>query len=446
MNPADAAQAPAGGRAPIDSRTLWIPQMSRGGSVAFAAALRAFGVEARVCPDSDEHTLALAARHTSGDECLPARVTLGAFLAVTDRPDFDPDRHAFFMPTADGPCRFGQYAPYIRQVLVDLGLGRVAVVSPSSRDGYQGLGDRVHEFMRHGHRALVAADILRKLLHRVRPYEVNPGDTDGVHARSLESIERVLERPDVPPGQRMTRLETAIREARDEFRRVVSRPTRRRLLIGVVGEIFCRLTPFTNDSIVQKIEALGGEVVLAHLAEWIEYTNLEVQQRLRRRGRRWSRAMVLAKLTERVQHHDAHRLHRIVRHDLRGREEPAVRRILRYGEPYLPHMAALGEMALSVGKSVFHFHQGCDGVADVSPFTCMNGIVTEAVYPRVSADLDGVPIRNFFVDSGGGHLDRDLEIFMELARSYRARKRITPRYPAWFPPDGGAGEAGASRG
>jgi predicted nucleotide-binding protein (sugar kinase/HSP70/actin superfamily) len=230
---------------------------------------------------------------------------------------------------------------------------------------------------------------------------------------------------------------SVLRASRDQFRRVPSRPTRRRLLIGVVGEIFCRLTPFANESIIRKIEALGGEVVLAHLVEWIAYTGLEVQQRLRRQGRRWSRAMVVARLTDLIQHHDARRLYRVVGEDLRGFEEPAVRRVLRYGQPYLPHTAALGEMALSVGKAVFHYHQGCDGVADVSPFTCMNGIVTEAVYPRVSADLDGMPIRNFFVDSACGHIDRDLEIFMELARSYRARKKVSPRYPAWVPPDSG---------
>ena len=167
---------------PLDGKTVWIPQMSRSASTVFAAALRGVGIDARICPDSDEHTLALASQHTSGDECLPARVTLGAFLTVAGQPGFVPDRHAFFMPTADGPCRFGQYAPHIRQVLVEVGLGAVTVVSPSSRDGYKELGNRANELMRVGYQALVCADILRKLLHRVRPYEVNPGDTDAVHA------------------------------------------------------------------------------------------------------------------------------------------------------------------------------------------------------------------------------------------------------------------------
>ncbi|MGA2263632.1 MAG: hypothetical protein ABSH28_19625 [Acidobacteriota bacterium] len=100
-----------------------------------------------------------------------------------------------------------------------------------------------------------------------------------------------------------------------------------------------------------------------------------------------------------------------------------ITRLFDYSDPYLPHEGSLGEMTLSVGKAVFHYHQGCDGVVDISPFTCMNGIVTEAIYPKVSADHDDIPIRNFFFDGTQTDLDRDVGIFMELARTYQARKK-----------------------
>ena len=103
--------------------------------------------------------------------------------------------------------------------------------------------------------------------------------------------------------------------------------------------------------------------------------------------------------------------------------------MLRYAEPYLPAAGALGEMTLSVGKTVFHYHQGCDGVVDVSPFGCMNGIVTEAIYPRVSADCDDMPIRNFFFDGTGTSLGHVIDVFMELARSYQARRKVRRVYP-----------------
>jgi predicted nucleotide-binding protein (sugar kinase/HSP70/actin superfamily) len=91
-------------------------------------------------------------------------------------------------------------------------------------------------------------------------------------------------------------------------------------------------------------------------------------------------------------------------------------------------------MTLSVGKAIYLYHQGADGIVDISPFTCMNGIVSEAVYPAVSAEHEDIPIRSLYFDKVGGHLDRDLEIFLDLARAYQQRKRIARRYPAYFAP------------
>ena len=67
-------------------------------------------------------------------------------------------------------------------------------------------------------------------------------------------------------------------------------------------------------------------------------------------------------------------------------------------EPYLPVDGAFGEMVLNVGKAVCLAQYGVDGIIDISPFTCMNGIVSEAIYPRLSRDLGGIPIRTFYFD------------------------------------------------
>jgi len=419
----DRAENASERRQSITGRKLWVPQMSHGGAVAFAAAFRSVGIDAHVCPDSDARTLELGGKYTSGEECLPARVTLGNFLKVVEQPDFVPEKTAFFMPTADGPCRFGQYAPYLSKVMRDIGLGDVMVFSPTSRDGYQGMGDQVNELMRNALRGLIAADALRKMLHKTRPYEVNRGDTHAVHLQAIRGVEQVMERRGLPTEQRMRLLETALTEARGEFRRIPVRNMRSRPLIGVVGEIFCRLTPFTNDFLIRKIEEFGGECALAHLLEWVWYTNLEQRKRLQQSGRTFSRAMLAVNIKNHIQHKDEHRLYKVFEEDFRGYEEPGVQQIFEYSEPYLPHDGALGEMTLSVGKAVFHYHQGCDGVVDISPFSCMNGIVTEAVYPKISADHDDIPIRNFFFDGTQLDLDRDVGIFMELASTYQARKK-----------------------
>jgi predicted nucleotide-binding protein (sugar kinase/HSP70/actin superfamily) len=80
-------------------------------------------------------------------------------------------------------------------------------------------------------------------------------------------------------------------------------------------------------------------------------------------------------------------------------------------------------MVLNVGKSICLARRGADGIIDISQFTCMNGIVCEAVYPRISRDLGGIPMRNFYFDGTQSDLDRDLGVYLELAHNYQRRKK-----------------------
>ena len=72
-------------------------------ALAMVAAFQACGGEAEALPDSDDETLELGRRLTSGKECYPLILTTGDLAKLVQRPDFDPDHSAFFMPSADGP-------------------------------------------------------------------------------------------------------------------------------------------------------------------------------------------------------------------------------------------------------------------------------------------------------------------------------------------------------
>jgi predicted nucleotide-binding protein (sugar kinase/HSP70/actin superfamily) len=206
-----------------------------------------------------------------------------------------------------------------------------------------------------------------------------------------------------------------------------------RPLIGIVGEIFCRLNRFSNEELARKVEEQGGETWLSDIAEWVWYTNSEKRLRIRDEGVNVTARLAKAKMKEMVQRSDEHALFKPFEEDFVGIEEADnVEEILECAAPYLPRRGALGEMVLSVGKSAFIHKKGADGVIDISPFSCMNGIVCEAVYPRVSEDHDGMPIRNFYFDGTQVDLEQQIGIFLELARSYRDRKTTERRYPSYF--------------
>lgn len=394
-----------------------------------AAAFRSIGVDARVSPPSDEATLAISAKVTTGEECLPQRVVLGNFLKVLKTDDQDTGQTAFFLPTSSGPCRFGQYAPFLRKVLKDMKHDDVLVFSPTSSDGYESIAANKIRFLRTAWRAIVISDILRKLLLYYRPYERDEGATENVHTACLDDACTILSDGSLRPAEQRRRLVGSMEGARDRFRDIPLKETLgSRPLIGAVGEIYLRFNAFSNQEIIRRIERLGGEVWIADISEWVWYTNCEEKRKLREHGKGMSFDMLDVVVRHRIQHRDEKTLWAPLEKTFASRRDVHVERLLEFSRPYLPSNMALGEMTLNAGNAVAFYRAGCDGVVDISPFTCMNGIVTEVIYPMLSKDHDDIPIRIFYFDGVPFDLDRDLEIFMEQVKAYRRKKPIH-RFP-----------------
>lgn len=407
----------------IHDRTLWLARMPYGGSRMLAAAFRSIGLDARVTPDEDSRTLELGGKYTSGDECYPQRIVLGDYMKLVEDAKLDPKKTAVLLPTANGPCRFGQYIGLLRRILDDQGYDDMAILSFTSADGYAGVGDQAPALIRTAWRAVVVQDILLKLLLMIRPYEVHPGDTDTVYLASLDSMGELIARQGIDHKERMADLKAGLQRAKKAFLAIPVK-NEDRPLIGIVGEIFCRLNTFANNELIRHIEAQGGECWLSGVGEWVWYTNEEAFRRHREEKRRMSKDWLRTFITSRIMHTDEEALMEGFHDVFTHHREPHVTKILDYARPYLPQEGALGEMVLSTGGAIYLYHQGADGIIDISPFTCMNGIVTEAIYPRVSKDHDGIPIRVFYFDGTHSDLDRDVGIFLELAQTYKRRKKI----------------------
>ena len=363
----------------------------------------------------------MGGKHTSGDECFPAKITTGDFLKIAQQPGFDAKRTVFFMGTTDGPCRFGP-CPVSAGGPREQGYGDVQVLSPHGEHGYSDFQDFDTAFVRTAWRALVSADILRKLLLQTRPYETLPGEADRTFRESLDDFCRTLERSCSDSRCQMRSLTASLLRARARFHAVPARFDSRRPLIGIVGEIFCRLDDFSNQDLVRRLEDQGAECWMADISEWIAYTNMEEVRNLRLVGRACSWEMIKSKLRSRIQHADEHALRALFVEDFAGYEEPGIEEVLELAQPYLPFPGAEGEMVTNVGRSAYLALHGADGIVDISPFTCMNGVVSEAIYPKLSRDYAGIPVRNFYFDGQQSELDRDIGIYLELARSYLEKK------------------------
>jgi len=404
-------------------RTIWLPPMHPFGTHLFASAFRSHGFDARVLPDETKETFELGRSLTRGSECLPCALTLGTFIKVL-RAEPRGGKHAFFMPTSKGPCRFGQYTVLHRQVLEREGLGEeVAILAPASNNAYQGLTSPMRRSL---FRAIACADILLKAQCKVRPYEVTPGETDRVVAEGVALLCKTTEEH----GDLCAALRTAIQKIA-----AVKTAGPRKPLVGIVGEIYVRNNTYANEDVIGAVETFGGEAWMLPITDWLLYTSsLEnYKEEFPTTIVSWEKADTL--ITYTWMKHWEKKLMEAASPFLDDRHEPRFQECLDIATPYIAFYLG-GEGKLSVGRAIKFAQQGAAMVVNCAPFGCMPETVATAIYGRLSADVD-MPIVSLFYDGSGGQ-NRRLEVFLNNAVRGRrgvagisqgADLHIPPTYP-----------------
>lgn len=392
-----------------NERKIFIPLMCDH-AYPLAAAFRRFGTDAEVLPESNEETLEWGRKYSSGKECYPFIVTLGDLVRKVREPGFEPKRSAFLMPSANGPCRFGQYNRMQRIVLDRLGYGDVEIFAPDSRNSYSDFAGVGAGFERLAWQGMAATDILQKLVWEIRPYEREAGHTDGVYRQALDLICRTVEAGDEKVADAMPRV-------RGMFEAISVDKRERKPLIGAVGEIFLRSNAFSNSQIVRKLEALGAEVWVAPFTEWVFYVNHRYMEDCIRERRfvAWLKGFI----KDWVQKRDEHRLAESVKSLLLNKHEADTREILKHSMPYMHHSFG-GEAILSIGKAVDFVQRDVSGIVNIIPFSCLPGMVVTAISKRFREDFGGIPWLNMTYDGQeeAGAQTR-LEAFVYQVGQYR---------------------------
>ncbi len=373
-----------------DGRRIYVPYMLDHGFV-LSAAMRYCGAESEALPASDELTLELGRKYTSGKECFPSIITTGDFVKKTLSPDFDPDNAAFFMPGASGPCRFGQYNKLHRMVLDELGLPQVPILVFDQTQNYRqhvtalGRGFRLQAW-----RSMHVLDWVQKMLLERRPYEVNKGETDAIYQEWLEQLVKLTE-------QDNSQFESFSRRVRSAFEAMKIDKSTPKPRIGIVGEIFVRSNQFANDFIVRKLENLGAQCSLPPFEEWLKYTDYQRRRRSRLHIEGGWRDWAKEKLTELVQERTSEPLTRQFEGAIKDfAHEAPTSEILSRGSAYLsPELE--GEAILSMGRVVEYAEHGYNGIVNVIPFGCMPGTIVSMLLHQFRRDY-GLPVFNLVVE------------------------------------------------
>ncbi|MFA5811204.1 MAG: acyl-CoA dehydratase activase [bacterium] len=382
-------------------RTLWIPPMHPYGSPLLAAALRSVGMPAQPLPPETVESFSLAKSYCRGTECVPAPATIGAFLHVLANSDA-PEKEALFMPSAKGPCRFGQYHTLHRLILDEAGYKDTHIEAWSDESGTYGTDMKTSRRL---FNAILTADLLYKARCRVRPYAANRDEFDAIMQGELQRAIHATERgADIKTAL----CETATRLAS------VPRLSVKKPIVGIVGEIYVRLNPFTNGRLVETIEDAGGEAWVAPISEWLQY--LAFLDKVFAREDRMGLVTLLKKtLKNTFMMHEERALTKRMLPIIKDRLEPPIKSTLAAGERFFPRRFD-GESILTVGRAVEFAAQGAALIINCAPFGCMPGTLTSGIFQKLERELN-VPIVSLFFDG-----EADLS---HLVRTYMANLDVT---------------------
>ncbi|GBD97090.1 MAG TPA: CoA protein activase [Nitrospirae bacterium] len=403
-----------------NNKIVYIPRMSDH-AFGLAAAFKKCGLDAEVMNAPDTETVKIGRRYISGKECYPCAITTGDMVKKAMSDDFDPDRAVFFMPSGAGPCRFGQYNVLHRLVLDEVGLPQVPIYAPNQDESlYTELGMVGKDFTTQAWRGIIAIELLVKCLHETRPYEINKGETDNLYKEYLSRVGETLQSRNGTMPQFLNDMRRSFSE--------IPKTRDKRPLIGIIGEIFVRHNAFANESIIRKIEALGGEAWLAPVEEWIYYINFTGLRKslARLRNKDFSKEnfkdILSTVITRYVQNKIEHNFSEPFEGFLRTLREPSTKEIIKNASPYL-HVSFEGEAILSMGKAMDFVKKGASGIISAMPFGCMPGTIVSALLKGLKEDT-GIPCLSVAYDGAEATCSEiQLEAFMYQASNY---KKVQP--------------------
>lgn len=338
----------------------------------------AAGAEVVLPPPNSKRTLTLGTKYAPEFVCLPFKMTLGNFIEALEL-----GADTIIMASGPGRCRFGFYGEAQQRILRGLGYhfqmmqvntndNALANLMRGLRFTVPGLSwIKALQAIRMGFVVLQAVDMLEKELFITRPREITKGESTRVFQLVMDRLRHAGTTAEVKEiGEYGLRL----------MREVPVHDDRPALKIGILGEIYVVLEPYTTADIERRLGEMGVEVTkYLYPSDWALF-NLFIK------------ALKLI---------------------------PEHRSIAAAAKPYLNYSVG-GDGLKTVGQTVLCAQDGFDGVIQLYPFTCMPEIVAQYMLPRIQEDYK-IPILSLGLDehTGVAGMQTRLEAFIDLVRRKR---------------------------
>jgi predicted nucleotide-binding protein (sugar kinase/HSP70/actin superfamily) len=436
------------------------------------------GHKVEIMPVPDVPSFQLGKEYGNNGQCNPTYFMVGhliKFLQGLEAKGMSRqeiiDNYVFFTAGSCGPCRFGMYEAEYRLGVQNAGFDGFRILLFQQNDGIKaasgepGLKFTV-DFGLGALNALNLGDVMNDVTCQIRPYEVNPGETDRVVGEAMEELSarmrdrqmfEILERA---PAWMATLLGTqkvlrntlntcgkigdhwygrqtrdALETARERLEQIEVDRLRVKPLVKVTGEFFAQTTEGDgNFKMFAFLEREGAQVMVEPVGNWIMYLLWQARERYLERRRVEAVKLPWWQLHVRAGREMRHRSrlasYAIGRRIFERQYERLVEQLGDIGhrltdmqeladlaKPYYHRLARGGEGHLEVAKNIYYtVHKKAHMVLSLKPFGCMPSSQSDGVQSAVMnhfKDMIFLPIET----SGEGEINAHSRVQMALGEA-----------------------------
>ena len=330
-------------------------------------------------PMNSQRTLSLGTKYSPEGLCIPFKLTLGNMIEAAEL-----GADVMIMAGGNGICRLGYYAKTQEKVLQDLGYKVEVVrlgVSEKKFAGFMQMvkrlsGDapwpKIISGFRFGMAKMGILDDIEREVQQMRPREKVKGTANRLYIKAVKSVE---------DADNFKTLKKSTKDYLAEIRNVPQDEQANPLTVGIMGEFYVVLEPFSNLDIEKELGKLGVEVRRnTYISEWTRFSL-------------FFGALKRFRKDKNKEIHDA-------------------------AMPYLSCDIG-GDGWESVGEKVLYANK-YDGLIHLAPFTCMPEIVAQNIMPSTK---EQIPVLTIFCDEQMGKqgMITRLEAFVDLLKRRRSR-------------------------
>ncbi|MCX7981358.1 MAG: acyl-CoA dehydratase activase [Syntrophales bacterium] len=388
---------------------LVMPPMGSLVNVIGTAIFRSRGVKATPLPKADEQVLRLGRGYVSCKECLPLIITVGSLISYLKGREHNDELLVYFMPTAGGPCRFGQYSPFTEVLMDDLGIDDVVLYSIHAEDGYS--RHLESDFTLALWSGVVINDLLQDVYSLLYAAAHDRDAALGIYSEVLKGIISTFE-----SSPKHEALSEALRSGFERLSRISLMGPREDIpTVLVTGEIYVRHDDLSRRGLVEWMGERGFACKVSSILEWVYYTDY-----CYRRGLSSSPPVMKDRLKMLLRSYWMKKYEKLYKsivatYRLLPYRLEKIKQVISLGKQHL-NPALTGEAILTIGAALAEVPKEYCGAIAIGPFGCMPNRLAESILsvemgdnrPFLAIESDGNPFPQLITSR--------LEIFLLQAR------------------------------